>query len=101
MLKIRHHIFFKKDFKKLVKNGFDDSVLNEVILRKKEPLPPPFKDHALRGIWKPYRECHIKPDVFLMYLVKDDELILLRLGSHSELFYKLPITLKKNATIAC
>ncbi|MGL2386726.1 type II toxin-antitoxin system YafQ family toxin [Helicobacter pylori] len=101
MLKIKHHIFFKKDFKKLVKNGFDDSVLNEVILRKKEPLPPPFKDHALRGIWKPYRECHIKPDVLLVYLVKDDELILLRLGSHSELFYKLPITPKKNATIAC
>ncbi len=88
MLKIKHHAFFKKDFKKLVKNGFDDSVLKEVILtlRKKEPLPPPFKDHALKGIWKPYRECHIKPDVLLVYLVKDDELILLRLGSHSELF---------------
>ncbi|MCQ2904472.1 type II toxin-antitoxin system YafQ family toxin [Helicobacter pylori] len=101
MLKIKHHIFFKKDFKKLVKNGFDDSVLNEVILRKKEPLPPPFKDHALKGVWKPYRECHIKADVLLVYLVKDDELILIRLGSHSELFYKLPITPKKNATIAC
>ncbi|EIE28021.1 type II toxin-antitoxin system YafQ family toxin [Helicobacter pylori] len=100
MLKIRHHIFFKKDFKKLVKNGFDDSVLNEVILRKKEPLSPPFKDHALKGVWKPYRECHIKPDILLVYLVKDDELILLRLGRHSELFYKLPITLKKNTTIA-
>ncbi|MBH0236170.1 type II toxin-antitoxin system YafQ family toxin [Helicobacter pylori] len=88
MLKIKHHIFFKKDFKKLVKNGFDDSVLKEVILtlRKKEPLPPPFKDHALKGKWKPYRECHIKPDVLLVYLVEDDELILLRLGSHSELF---------------
>ncbi|MGL2514156.1 type II toxin-antitoxin system YafQ family toxin, partial [Helicobacter pylori] len=74
----------------------------EVILtlRKKEPLPPPFKDHALRGIWKPFRECHIKPDILLVYLVKDDELILIRLGSHSELFYKLPITLKKNTTIA-
>ncbi len=100
MLRIRHHILFKKDFKKLVKNGFDDSVLKEVILRKKEPLPPPFKDHALKGVWKPYRECHIKADVLLVYLVKDDELILLRLGSHSELFCKLPITLKKNATIA-
>ncbi|MFP6174753.1 type II toxin-antitoxin system YafQ family toxin [Helicobacter pylori] len=100
MLKIKHHILYKKDFKKLVKNGFDDSVLNEVILRKKEPLSPPFKDHALKGVWKPYRECHIKPDVLLVYLVQDDELILLRLGSHSELFYKLPITLKKNATIA-
>ncbi len=51
MLKIRHHILFKKDFKKLVKNGFDDSVLNKVILtlRKKEPLDPQFQDHALKG----------------------------------------------------
>ncbi|WP_120907945.1 type II toxin-antitoxin system YafQ family toxin [Helicobacter pylori] len=79
-------MLYKKDFKKLVKNGFDDSVLNEVILRKKEPLPTPFKDHALKGVWKPFRECHIKLYVLLVYLVKDDELILLRLGSHSELF---------------
>ncbi|WRD84714.1 type II toxin-antitoxin system YafQ family toxin [Helicobacter pylori] len=88
MLKIKHHILYKKDFKKLIKNGFDDSVLNEVILtlRKKEPLDPQFKDHALRGKWKPFRECHIKPDILLVYLVKGDELILARLGSHSELF---------------
>ncbi|MCQ2853878.1 type II toxin-antitoxin system YafQ family toxin [Helicobacter pylori] len=101
MLTIETSKKFDKDLKILVKNGFDDSVLKEVILRKKEPLPPQFKDHALKGVWKPYRECHIKADVLLVYLVKDDELILLRLGSHSELFYKLPITLKKNATIAC
>ncbi len=88
MLKIRHHIFFKKDFKKLVKNGFDDSVLNEVILRKKEPLDPPFKDHALKGKWKPFRECHLKPDLLLVYQIKKQEntLFLVRLGSHSELF---------------
>ncbi len=88
MLKIKHHILYKKDFKKLVKNGFDDSVLNEVILilRKKEPLDPQFKDHALRGKWKPFRECHIKADILLVYLVKGDELILVRLGNHSELF---------------
>ncbi|MFP6003950.1 type II toxin-antitoxin system YafQ family toxin, partial [Helicobacter pylori] len=49
MLKIRHHILFKN------KNGFDDSVLNKVILtlRKKEPLDPQFQDHALKGKWKP------------------------------------------------
>ncbi len=66
MLKIRHHVFFKKDFKKLVKNGFDDSVLKEVILtlRKKEPLDPQFQDHALKGKWKPFRECHIKRQLF-------------------------------------
>ncbi|WP_097685361.1 type II toxin-antitoxin system YafQ family toxin [Helicobacter pylori] len=56
------------------------------MLRKKEPLDPRFQDHALKGKWKPFRECHIKPDVLLVYLVQDDELILLRLGSHSELF---------------
>ncbi len=88
MLKIKHHILCKKDFKKLVKNGFDDSVLDEVILtlRKKEPLDPQFQDHALKGKWKPFRECHIKADILLVYLVEDDELILLRLGSHSTLF---------------
>lgn len=88
MLKIKHHILYKKDFKKLIKNGFDDSVLNEVILtlRKKEPLDPQFKDHALKGNWKPFRECHIKTDILLVYLVRGDELILVRLGSHSELF---------------
>ncbi|MFT2725260.1 type II toxin-antitoxin system YafQ family toxin [Helicobacter pylori] len=88
MLKIKHHTLYKKDFKKLIKNGFDDSVLNEVILtlRKKEPLDPQFKDHALKGNWKPFRECHIKTDILLVYLVKGDELILVRLGSHNELF---------------
>nr|WP_165532682.1 type II toxin-antitoxin system YafQ family toxin [Helicobacter pylori] len=77
---------FQKDFDKLLLNGFDDSVLKEVILRKKEPLPPPFKDHALNGVWKPYRERHIKPDVLLVYRVKNNVLTLVRLGSHSELF---------------
>ncbi|WP_033615318.1 HP0894 family type II toxin-antitoxin system mRNA interferase toxin [Helicobacter pylori] len=88
MLKLNLKKSFQKDFDKLLLNGFDDSVLKEVILtlRKKEPLNPQFKDHALKGVWKPYRECRIKSDVLLVYLVKDDELILLRLGSHSELF---------------
>ncbi|QQW82969.1 type II toxin-antitoxin system YafQ family toxin [Helicobacter pylori] len=78
---------FQKDFDKLLLNGFDDSVLNKIILslRKKEPLDPQFKDHALKGNWKPFRERHIKVDILLVYLVKDDELILVRLGSHSEL----------------
>ncbi len=88
MLKIKHHILCKKDFKKLVKNGFDDSVLDEVILRKKEPLDPQFQDHALKGKWKPFRECHLKPDLLLVYQIKKPKntLFLVRLGSHSELF---------------
>ncbi|GAA9924564.1 hypothetical protein VN0847_07380 [Helicobacter pylori] len=102
MLKLNLKKSFQKDFDKLLLNGFDDSVLNEVILtlRKKEPLDPQFKDHALKGKWKPFRECHIKTDILLVYLVRGDELILLRLGSHSELFCKSPaqlITLKLTA----
>ncbi|GAA7776633.1 hypothetical protein HpHA139_14570 [Helicobacter pylori] len=49
MLKLNLKKSFQKDFDKLLLNGFDDSVLNEVILRKKEPLDPQFKDHALKG----------------------------------------------------
>lgn len=97
MLKLNLKKSFQKDFDKLLLNGFDDSVLKEVILtlRKKEPLDPQFKDHALKGKWKPFRECHIKADILLVYLVKDDELILLRLGSHSELFCNPPTPLKR------
>ncbi|GAA9395757.1 hypothetical protein BTM418_14890 [Helicobacter pylori] len=49
MLKLNLKKSFQKDFDKLLLNGFDDSVLNEVILRKKEPLSPQFQDHALKG----------------------------------------------------
>ncbi|WP_104714121.1 type II toxin-antitoxin system YafQ family toxin [Helicobacter cetorum] len=84
MLNINFKKSFQKDYKKLISNGFNPSVLNEVIttLRKKKPL----KNHELKGAWKPFREYHIKTDILLVYLVKDDELILVRLGSHSELF---------------
>ncbi|WP_240657950.1 type II toxin-antitoxin system mRNA interferase toxin, RelE/StbE family [Helicobacter pylori] len=62
MLKLNLKKSFQKDFDKLLLNGFDDSVLNEVILtlRKKESLSPQFQDHALKGKWKPFRECHLK-----------------------------------------
>ncbi len=62
MLKLNLKKSFQKDFDKLLLNGFDDSVLNEVILtlRKKEPLDPQFKDHALKGTLKDFRECHLK-----------------------------------------
>ncbi|MCQ2627933.1 type II toxin-antitoxin system YafQ family toxin [Helicobacter pylori] len=103
MLMIETSKKFDKDLKILVKNGFDLKLLYKVVenLAKEQPLAPKYKDHPLKGTLKDFRECHIKADILLVYLVQDDELVLLRLGSHSELFYKLPITLKKNATIAC
>lgn len=43
-------------------------------------------DHALSGPWADYRDCHIRPDLVLIYRKPDpDTLILVRLGSHAEL----------------
>ena len=80
---------FKKDFKKArklplleLKIIFDviSMLENGIILDEK------FKDHALSGNWANYRECHIKPDLLLIYQIDGSTLKLARLGSHSELF---------------
>ncbi|AFI05027.1 type II toxin-antitoxin system mRNA interferase toxin, RelE/StbE family [Helicobacter cetorum] len=88
MLDIEYHNLFRKDYKKYLKNGFDDRLLDKVVLelRQQKTLAPNYKDHMLKGEWYPCRECHIKPDVLLVYIVKNNTLWLLRLGSHSELF---------------
>jgi mRNA interferase YafQ len=50
-------------------------------------LEPRYEDHALGFSWNGYRDCHIKPDLILIYRKTDDgRLLLARLGSHSELF---------------
>jgi mRNA interferase YafQ len=51
-----------------------------------QPLNPSHRDHALSGGWKDHRDCHVKPDLVLIYQKPDaDTLRLVRLGSHSEL----------------
>lgn len=82
---------FKRDFKREAKGhhrGILDTELRRVIvaLASDEPLEPRHRDHALSNDWKDYRDCHVKPDLVLIYrLVGDDRLVLARLGSHSEL----------------
>ena len=49
-------------------------------------LEEKYKDHKLSGNWANFRECHIKPDLLLIYKTTANELLLARLGSHSELF---------------
>jgi mRNA interferase YafQ len=57
------------------------------LLLSGQVLPENSRDHALSGDWVGYRECHIKPDLLLIYRKPDpDTLRLARLGSHSELF---------------
>ena len=65
------------------------SLLPEILklLLVDQPLPEKNRDHALSGDWTGYRECHVKPDLLLIYRKPDaDTLRLARLGSHSELF---------------
>lgn len=82
---------FKRDYKREAKGrhgGMLDTALAEVLeaLAKDRPLDAPHRDHALSGEWKDHRDCHIKPDLVLIYRKPDDEtLTLVRLGSHSEL----------------
>lgn len=49
-------------------------------------IPKKYRDHALSGEWSCFRECHIKPDLLLIYETGEDSIQLVRLGSHSELF---------------
>ena len=90
MLTIKYETSFKKDFKRIVKRGYDMRLLEEVIglLANETPLPAKYKDHALIGDYADCRECHITPDWLLIYQINDHELILYltRTGSHSDLF---------------
>ena len=66
-----------------------DSLFSTVLalLLKDEALPANYRDHGLIGDWSGYRECHIRPDLLLIYRKHDAvTLRLARLGSHSELF---------------
>lgn len=89
MLKLIYASQLKKDFKKIRKLPIDD--LKEIfdvisLLEKNKTLPAKYKDHALVSNGLGFRECHIKPDLLLIYRVIESELQLARLGSHSELF---------------
>lgn len=90
MLTIKYTTSFKKDFKKVVKRGYDVRLLESLIksLAYGEPLEARYKDHALTGDYADYRECHIAPDWLLIYRIDANELILYltRTGSHSDLF---------------
>lgn len=82
---------FKRDLKRIKKSGadaIDDIEYTISLLLEDSPLPEQMRDHALSGPWKKLRarECHVRPDLLLVYSKPSNELHLLRLGSHSELF---------------
>ncbi len=79
---------FKRDYKK---RSHDRSLVGLVeqtveLLAAGRSVEAKLRDHPLKGGYAGCRECHIKPDLLLIYVQTADELRLIRLGSHSELF---------------
>ncbi len=85
---IIHTSQFKRDYKKKSRERGLDSLLAGIVtkLAGGESLETKFQDHPLKGGYAGCRECHIKPDLLLIYVQTPDELRLVRMGSHSELF---------------
>jgi len=80
---------FKIDMKQIARSGrykVGDLLAILESLATDEPLAEKHRDHALSGNWQDFRECHIKPDWLLIYRIETDKLILVRTGSHSDLF---------------
>jgi len=90
MLKLQISTKFRKDYKRIKKRGYNLSLLQDVLdtLCAKESLEPKYRDHALSGSYKGFRECHIQLDWLLIYAIDDDRLILVasRTGTHADLF---------------
>jgi len=91
MYNISYSKQFKKDLKTISKNAkFPvkefEKILNQ--LSNKKTLEAKYKNHKLKGTYIGCYECHIKPDILLIYKIKDNKLLLLllRIGSHSNLF---------------
>lgn len=82
---------FKKDIKRIKGSGSKDIEKLKAVIRdliNEKQLNPFHRDHALKGVFKDRRECHIEPDWLLIYKVDRKEMIIIfeRTGSHSELF---------------
>ena len=85
---IVHTSQFKRDYKKRSRDAGLDQLLAGIINRLADgkALEAKFRVHALSGGYAGCRECHLKPDLLLVYVQTPDELRLVRLGSHSDLF---------------
>ncbi len=82
---------FRKDFKREAKGPHRATLAGDFVaviteLANDRPLADKHRDHSLSGEWKDHRDCHIKPDLVLIYRKVDADILqLVRLGSHSEL----------------
>jgi mRNA interferase YafQ len=91
MRSVKHTSRFRRDYKRQkggrYRGRLDEELVEAVaMLAYDKPLPRRYFDHPLGGAWSDHRDCHIRPDLILIYRKPDGETLeLVRLGSHSEL----------------
>jgi mRNA interferase YafQ len=91
MREIRYTSRFKRDYRReqsgVLAKKIDKLLMEAVnLLAVDEALPHRYFDHELTGEWKDFRDCHLRPDLILIYRKPDDSTLeLVRLGSHSEI----------------
>jgi mRNA interferase YafQ len=93
MRTIEQASIFKRDYKRVIATPIHRKDAGAMLVAVLErlvndmALPESNRDHSLGGNWVGYRECHLKPDLLLIYSKPDSETLrLARMGSHSELF---------------
>ncbi|MDO5056857.1 MAG: type II toxin-antitoxin system YafQ family toxin [Lautropia sp.] len=87
MLPIEYTNAFKRDFKKHAGLALSENWIEALYcLCQQSPLPAKYRDHALTGNWQGFRDCHIQPDLVLIYRQTERSLELIRIGSHATLF---------------
>ena len=90
MLTIKTTERFETDFKKMVRRSNDPEIFWEVVelIATKEAIPDEYRDHELEGEWVGVRDIHVEADWLLLYQIAGKDLILLRTGTHLDLFKK-------------
>ena len=89
MLILEYSSQFKKDFKRITKLAIPEIIeVGNVIstLQKGVILDAKYVDHAIVGNWRGFRDCHIKPDLVLIYRIHETSLQLARIGTHNDVF---------------
>lgn len=90
MLIIKATKRFEKDLELAKRRGYNVRILKDTInlLAAEEPLPNRYHDHALKGNYAGFRECHLAPDWLLVYRTDAETvtLLLFRTGTHADLF---------------
>lgn len=90
MYNVKFTSAYKRSYKLMRKRNLDVSLLDDVVdqLRQGKTLDPKYHDHGLTGSLKGFRECHIKPDWLLIYLIENDilTLTLVDTGTHADVF---------------